>query len=122
VEHNAKDSREAAALAETTRKTIGGILDSLRQITLATQDLAAVSQEQAASSEEIASTVQNIALRVGDATTATKAVRALMDDVTDEAQRVAAGAQELTPFPTNSRAPWRDSPSAKKLGSSRPQR
>jgi methyl-accepting chemotaxis protein len=95
VEHNAKDSREAAALAETTRKTIGGILESLKQITLATQDLAAVSQEQAASSEEIASTVQNIALRVGDATTATKALRASMDDVTDEAQRVTEGAQEL---------------------------
>ncbi|WP_025745631.1 methyl-accepting chemotaxis protein [Aminiphilus circumscriptus] len=96
VEHNAKESREAAALAETTRKTIGGILASLRQITLATQDLAAVSQEQAASSEEIASTVQNIALRVGEATAATKAVSAVMNDVIDEAQRVAAGAQELT--------------------------
>jgi len=40
--------------------------------------------------------VQNIALRVSDATQATKAVRSRMGDVAEEALRVAAGAERLT--------------------------
>jgi methyl-accepting chemotaxis protein len=68
----------------------------LKEISTATQDLAAVSEEQAASSEEIASAVQDIATKVQSTAEAGEKVQAGIGDIAASAERIAQGSNELS--------------------------
>ena len=92
---SAEHSKESSALAEDTKNTIGGMMNLLSRISLATQDLAAVSEEQAASSEEIAGAVQNISTQVSAAAASSDMVREQMAEVSAASGRVASGSEEL---------------------------
>jgi methyl-accepting chemotaxis protein len=93
---NVKASQDAKELSRETEEIIGSMLGYLKNISGATQDLAAVSQEQAASSEEIAEAVQNIATRVGSTAEAGENIRSGVSDVAVAAERVAQGAEGLS--------------------------
>lgn len=92
---SAEHSKESSALAEDTKNTIGGMMNLLSRISLATQDLAAVSEEQAASSEEIAGAVQSISTQVSAAAASSDMVREQMAEVSAASGRVASGSEEL---------------------------
>jgi methyl-accepting chemotaxis protein len=93
---NATESDTAKTLAIETEETIGHMLDYLKEISGATQDLAAVSEEQAASSEEIAEAVQNIATRVQTTAGAGETIRTGAVDIATAADRIASGALKLS--------------------------
>jgi methyl-accepting chemotaxis protein len=93
---NKKASQSASDLSRETESIIASMIAYLKNISGATQDLAAVSQEQAASSEEIAEAVQNIAARVGNAAEAGDNIRNGVGDVATAAERMAQGAEALS--------------------------
>ncbi|MDR3255165.1 MAG: methyl-accepting chemotaxis protein [Synergistaceae bacterium] len=93
---NAKASQEAKDLSRETEEIIGSMINYLRGISGATQDLAAVSEEQAASSEEIAEAVQNIATRVASTAEASENIRSGVGEISVAAERMAQGAEGLS--------------------------
>jgi methyl-accepting chemotaxis protein len=93
---NAKASQNAKDLSVETEEIIESMIAYLKNISGATQDLAAVSEEQAASSEEIAEAVQNIAARVGSTAEAGENIRSGVGEVSTAAERMAQGAEALS--------------------------
>ena len=93
---NAKDSGEARQLSTDTETAISKMIVNLREISSATQDLAAVSEQQAASSEEIAETIQNMATRIGKTAEGGENIRTGVTEVAAAAERIAQGAEGLT--------------------------
>ena len=100
IEHHAQqnvaDSNDARGLSTETEKAIASMIDFLREIAGATQDLAAVAEEQAASSEEIAEAVQGMSAKIGNAASAGANIRTGVAEVASAAERVAQGAEELS--------------------------
>ncbi|MDR1622780.1 MAG: methyl-accepting chemotaxis protein [Synergistaceae bacterium] len=93
---NEKASQSASDLSRETESIIASMITYLKNISGATQDLAAVSQEQAASSEEIAEAVQSIAARVGNAAEAGDNIRDGVGGVATATERIAQGAEMLS--------------------------
>jgi methyl-accepting chemotaxis protein len=93
---NAKGSDSAKDLSKETEQVIEVMLGHLKEISAATQDLAAVSEEQAASSEEIASAVQDISSKVQSTAEAGEKVRSGIGEIASSAERIALGSEELT--------------------------
>jgi methyl-accepting chemotaxis protein len=93
---NAKASQEARELSSKTEEIIRSMISYLKNISGATQDLAAVSQEQAASSGEIAEAVQNIASKVATTAEAGEQIRSGVVEVASAAERIAQGAESLS--------------------------
>jgi methyl-accepting chemotaxis protein len=93
---NAKASQGASELSHETEEIIASMISYLKNISGATQDLAAVSEEQAASSEEIAEAVQNIATKVGSTAEAGDHIRNGVLDVATAAEKMASGAEGLS--------------------------
>ncbi|MDR1885964.1 MAG: methyl-accepting chemotaxis protein [Synergistaceae bacterium] len=93
---NAKESENAKNLSRETEGIIGNMISYLKEISGATQDLAAVSEEQAASSEEIAEAVQNISEKVQSSSNAGENIRTGIGEVAAAAERVASGAVGLS--------------------------
>jgi methyl-accepting chemotaxis protein len=93
---NAKGSDGAKELSKETEQVLEIMLGYLKEISSATQDLAAVSEEQAASSEEIASAVQGIATKVQSTADAGEKVRLGIGDIATSAERIAFGSEELS--------------------------
>ncbi|MDR3354995.1 MAG: methyl-accepting chemotaxis protein [Synergistaceae bacterium] len=93
---NARASKEASELSHETERIISNMISYLRNISGATQDLAAVSEEQAASSEEIAEAVQNIATKVSVTAEAGENIRSGIDEVAKAAERISSGAEGLS--------------------------
>ncbi|MDR2176286.1 MAG: methyl-accepting chemotaxis protein [Synergistaceae bacterium] len=93
---NAEGSEGARELSKETEQVIATMLNYLKEISAATQDLAAVSEEQAASSEEISSAVQDIATKVLSTAEAGEKVRAGTGDVAFSSERMAIGADSLS--------------------------
>jgi methyl-accepting chemotaxis protein len=93
---NAKASQDASGLSNETEAIIASMISYLKNISGATQDLAAVSEEQAASSEEIAEAVQNIATKVGSAAEAGDNIRSGVGEVATAADRMATRAEGLS--------------------------
>jgi methyl-accepting chemotaxis protein len=97
---NAKGSEGASALSNETEQVIGTMLDYLREISTATQDLAAISEEQAASSEEISSAVQDISTKVLSTADASDKVRTGTEDIASASERMAVNAETLSGLAT----------------------
>jgi methyl-accepting chemotaxis protein len=93
---NAKGSEGAKALSKETEQVIETMLAYLKEISAATQDLAAISQEQAASSEEISSAVQDISAKVQSTAGAGDAVRSGIAEISASAERMALGSEDLS--------------------------
>jgi methyl-accepting chemotaxis protein len=98
---NAKGSDSAKELSKETEQVIDTMLGYLKEISAATQDLAAVSEEQAASSEEISSVVQDISGKVQSAAEAGEKVRSGIGDIAISAERMANGSEELSALADN---------------------
>lgn len=94
-QQNVSDSNEVRELSFETEKTIGNMIDYLRDIAGATQDLAAVAQEQAAGSEEIAEAVQSMAGRINNSATAGENIRSGVAEVSAASEKVAENAEQL---------------------------
>ncbi|MDR1621623.1 MAG: methyl-accepting chemotaxis protein [Synergistaceae bacterium] len=93
---NAKESDGAKDLSKETEQVIEVMLGYLKEISAATQDLAAVSEEQAASSEEIASAVQDISVKVQSTANTGEKIRIAIGDISSSAERIALGSEELS--------------------------
>jgi methyl-accepting chemotaxis protein len=93
---NTKASEEARDLSKETSRIIDSMISYLKNISVSTQDLAAVSEEQAASSEEIAESMQNIATKVTGAAEAGDRIRSGAGDVASAAKQIAQGAEGLS--------------------------
>ncbi|GHV27583.1 methyl-accepting chemotaxis sensory transducer [Synergistales bacterium] len=93
---NAKGSEDASGLSKETEELIGKMIEYLKSIAAATQDLAAVSEEQAASSEEIAEAIQNIATRVESTAHAGENIRSGIGDISTAAEKMATNAEGLS--------------------------
>jgi methyl-accepting chemotaxis protein len=93
---NAKGSDSAKNLSKETEQVIEDMLGHLKEISAATQDLAAVSEEQAASSEEITSAVQDISSKVQSTAEVGEKVRSGIVEIASSAERIALGSEDLT--------------------------
>ncbi len=98
---NASDSNAAKELSTQTQTEIHAMIDYLREIAGATQDLAAVAQEQAASSEEIAEAVQGMSSRINNTAHAGENIRTGISEVAAASERIAMGAENLSSLSGN---------------------
>lgn len=92
AQENTANSSSAMELSSKTQNEITSMIENLRGIANATQDLAAVAEEQAASSEEIAETVQGMADKVTTSAHAGEIIRMNADEIAAAAARIASGA------------------------------
>jgi methyl-accepting chemotaxis protein len=95
AQENANASTEARMLSTETETAIDRMIGFLREISVATQDLAAVSEQQAASSEEIAETIHGMTSKVGRMAESGENIRTGVSEVSSAAERVARGAENL---------------------------
>ncbi|EHM10899.1 methyl-accepting chemotaxis protein [Thermanaerovibrio velox DSM 12556] len=93
---NAKMSQEAFAAAEEASSMIERIMERLKAISTATQDLAAVAEEQAASSGEIARAVQDIASESAEAQASAREAEAIVKEAASHVQGLEDSARDLT--------------------------
>ncbi|GHV50736.1 methyl-accepting chemotaxis sensory transducer [Synergistales bacterium] len=93
---NADDSNKAKELSAETETAISQMITYLRDISSATQDLAAVAQEQAASSEEIAEAVQGMSTKINDTAGASEHIRTSVGEVAAASEKVAEGSESLS--------------------------
>jgi len=100
---NARASEDARELSRRTEGIIASMLDHLKEIANATQDLAAVSQEQAASSEEITESIQNITAMANNTADVGEHIRSGVVEVSSAAERMAQGAEGLSGLADNLR-------------------
>ncbi|MDR3231129.1 MAG: methyl-accepting chemotaxis protein [Synergistaceae bacterium] len=96
AQENTTDSNKAKDLSSDTETAIGNMLDYLREIANATQDLAAVAEEQAASSEEIAEAIQDMSAKINRTATAGENLRTGVADIATASGKVADGAESLS--------------------------
>lgn len=101
AQESASDSTAAKALSSQTEGEIESMIRYLKDISGATQDLAAVAEEQAASSEEIAETIQGMVRKVSDTAQAGESIRSGIGEVAAASERVAQGAEGLSMLSTS---------------------
>ena len=90
------DASNAKGLSSETEKEIDSMIKYLREISGATQDLAAVAEEQAASSEEIAEAVQGMSTKINDTAQAGENIRMGASEVAAASEKIAQGAESLS--------------------------
>ncbi|MDR3164889.1 MAG: methyl-accepting chemotaxis protein [Synergistaceae bacterium] len=96
AQDNAVSCDNVKVLSSDTEDAIAKMLENLREIAIATQDLAAVAQEQAASSEEIAESVQGMSAKIGGSASVSNNIRNSVAEVASASERVALDAENLS--------------------------